>query len=341
MKVVRLHGVGDLRVHEEPKPVIKPGEALIQVTAVGVCGSDVHWFAEASIGDAEMEQPLVLGHEFAGVIEEISGDHGLLIPGQRVAVDPTIPCNVCEFCMEGNPNLCEHLDFAGHRINDGAMQEYLAWPSTCLYPLPDSVTDVDGAMLEPLGVAIHSVDLGKLQTGMTVGVYGCGPIGLLVLQVARGAGATRLIATDKLPHRLEAARRVGATEVIQASGGTETAEVLAVTNNRGVDVAFEAAGENEAVETAIDTVKPGGTVVLIGIPSDDWTAFSASTARRKGVTIKLCRRMKFTYPRAIKLVESGFVDVRSIVTHTFSLDESKEAYLTAQRRDGIKVVLEM
>ena len=134
---------------------------------------------------------------------------------------------------------------------------------------------------------------------------------------------------------------MGATEVIQATGGNETTEVLAVTNNRGVDVAFEAAGENEAVETAIETVKPGGTVVLIGIPSDDCTAFSASTARRKGVTIKLCRRMKFTYPRAIKLVENGLVDVRSLVTHTFSLDESKEAYLTAQKRDGIKVVLEM
>ena len=341
MKVVRLHGVGDLRVNEEPKPVIKPGEALIRVTAVGVCGSDLHWFSEAAIGDVEMERPLVLGHEFAGVIKELRGDHGLLKPGQRVAVDPAVPCNVCEFCLEGNPNLCEHLDFAGHGMNDGAMREYLTWPTMCLYPLPGSITDVDGAMLEPLGVAIHSVDLGKLQTGMTVSVFGCGPIGLLVLQAARAAGATRLIATDKLPHRLEAARKVGATDVIQATGGNETAEVLAATNNRGVDVAFEAAGENEAVETAIETVKPGGTVVLIGIPSDDWTAFSASTARRKGVTIKLCRRMKFTYPRAIKLVEIGLVDVRSLVTHNLTLDESKEAYLTAQRRDGIKVVLDL
>jgi len=341
MKVVRLHGVGDLRVHEELKPAIRPGEALIRVTAVGVCGSDLHWFSEAAIGDAEIEQPLVLGHEFAGVIEEISGDHRGLNPGQRVAVDPAIPCNDCEFCLEGNPNLCERLHFAGHGLDDGAMQEYLPWPMRCLYPLPESINDADGAMLEPLGVAIHSVDLGNIRSGMTVGVFGCGPIGLLVLQVARAAGATRLIATDKLPHRLDAAREMGATDVFQSTGGDENSEVLVAVNNRGVDVAFEAAGENDAVETAIETVKSGGTVVLIGIPSDDWTAFSSSTARRKGVTIKLCRRMKFTYPRAIKLVESGMVDVRSLATHNYSLDESMEAYLTAQRREGIKVVLEL
>jgi L-iditol 2-dehydrogenase len=341
MKVVRLHGVGDLRVHEEPIPEIKSGEALIRVTSVGVCGSDLHWFSEATIGDAVIERPLVLGHEFAGVIEEISGERSVLKLGQRVAVDPAIPCNTCEYCLEGNPNLCEHLHFAGHGLDDGAMREYLAWPTTCLYPLPESINDPDGAMLEPLGVAIHAVDLGQIRPGMMVGVFGCGPIGLLVLQVARAAGATRLIATDKLSHRLEAAQKMGATDVFLSSGGKENAEVLVAANNRGVDVAFEAAGENDAVETAIETVKPGGRVVLIGIPSDDHKSFRASTARRKGVTIKLCRRMKFTYPRAIKLVESGVVDVRSLVTHHFSLDESQEAFLVANRRDGIKAVLEM
>jgi L-iditol 2-dehydrogenase len=341
MKVARLHGVGDLRIHEEPKPKIKPDEALIKVTVVGVCGSDLHWFSEASIGDAVIERPLVLGHEFAGVIKEISGRRGELSVGQWVAVDPAIPCNACEYCLEGNPNLCERLHFAGHGLDDGAMQQYLAWPTKCLYPLPESMNEVDGAMLEPLGVAIHSVDLGELRPGMTVGVFGCGPIGLLVLQVAKSAGATRIIATDKLPHRLEAARELGATDVFQSSGGEENAEVLAAVNYRGVDVAFEAAGENEAVETSIETVKPGGTVVLIGIPSDDRTAFNASTARRKGATIKLCRRMKFTYPRAIEMVEGGLVDLVRLVTHRFSLENSQEAFQVANRREGIKAVIEL
>ena len=335
MRVLRLHGAGDLRLHTEPDPVPGPGEALLRVTAVGLCGSDLHWFVEAGIGDAQLARPLVLGHEFAGVIE--NGERR----GERVAVDPAVPCGACEFCLEGNPNLCAALRFAGYETEDGALREYVAWPTRCLYSLPDSLTDADGVMLEPLGVAIHAVDLGHLKTGMTVGVFGCGPIGLLVLQVARAAGATRLIATDKLPHRLEAARSLGATAVFQAADGQESAEVLAATNGRGVDVSFEVAGENEAVETAIAAAKPGGRVILVGIPAEDRTAFTASLARRKGLTIKLSRRMKRVYPRAIRLVESGMVDVRSLVSHRFPLEEFDRAFSIAHRREGFKVIVEL
>jgi len=334
MKVLRLHGMGDLRLHDEPEPVPGPGEVLLRVTAVGLCGSDLHWLAEAGIGDARLQEPLVLGHEFAGVIE--SGERR----GERVAVDPAVPCRACEFCLEGNPNFCSALRFAGHGMEDGALREYVAWPAHCLHPLPNSLTDADGVMLEPLGVAIHAVDLGHLKPGMTVGVFGCGPIGLLVLQLARAAGATHVMATEKLPHRLEAARSLGATAVFQAIDGRESAEVLAATDGKGVDVAFEAAGENEAVETAIEAAKPGARVVLIGIPADDRTAFTASTARRKGLTIKLTRRMKRVYPRAIRLVESGMVDVRPLVTHRFPLTEFDKAFSTAQRREGLKVIIE-
>jgi L-iditol 2-dehydrogenase len=332
MKVLRLHGMRDLRLHDELEPVPGPGEVLLRVTAVGLCGSDLHWFSEAGIGDAQLQEPLVLGHEFAGVIE--SGERR----GERVAVDPAVPCGVCEFCLEGN--FCSALRFAGDGTEDGALRQYMAWPAHCLHPLPDSLTDAEGVMLEPLGVAIHAVDLGHLKPGMTVGVFGCGPIGLLVLQLARAAGATHVMATEKLPHRLEAARSLGATAVFQAAGGRESAEVLAATEGKGVDVAFEAAVENEAVEAAIEAAKPGARVVLIGIPADDRTAFTASTARRKGLTIKLTRRMKRVYPRAIRLVESGMVDVRSLVTHRFPLEEFDKAFSAAQRREGLKVIIE-
>lgn len=331
---MRLHAAGDLRLHDEPMPVPGPDEALVRVTAVGLCGSDLHWFGEAGIGDARIAQPLVLGHEFAGVID--SGERR----GERVAIDPAIPCEQCEFCHEGNPNLCIALHFAGHGADDGALREYVTWPFRCLHPLPVSMTDADGAMLEPLGVALHAVDLGKVKPGMTVGVFGCGPIGLLVLQVARAAGATPIIATDKLAHRLEAARSFGAAMVIQADRGRENADVWAATNGRGVDVAVEAAGENDAVESAIAASKPGGRVVLAGIPADDRTAFTASVARRKGLMIKLSRRMKHTYPRAIRLVQSGAVDVRSLVTHRFPLEKTNEAFVVAQKREGLKVIIE-
>jgi L-iditol 2-dehydrogenase len=333
MKVARLHGIHDLRLHDEAEPVAEPGEAVVRVTSIGVCGSDLHWFSESGIGDARLARPLVLGHEFAGVVE--TGE----LRGQRVALDPAIPCGECEFCVEGNPNFCTRLHFAGHGADDGAMRECMSWPVRHMYALPDAINDADGAMLEPLGVAIHAVDLGHLKAGTSAAIFGAGPIGLLTLQMARLAGAVDLFTTDKLQHRLDAARSYGATSVLQADG-SESAQILAATHKRGVDVAFECAGENEAVDAAVAATKPGGTVVLVGIPSDDRTSFTASVARRKGLTIRMSRRMKHTYPRAIRLVERGLVDVHSMVTHHFSLADSVQAFDTAMRREGIKVVIE-
>jgi L-iditol 2-dehydrogenase len=315
------------------QPVPKTGEVLLRVTAVGICGSDIHWYVEGTTGDEGITQPFVLGHEFAGVIE--SGK----MEGARVAVDPQVPCGRCEYCLEGNPNLCPTHYFAGQVPQDGALQEYMAWPKSNVFAIPDSISDEEGAMLEPLGVAIHTVDLGKLRAGMHVGVYGCGPIGLLVIQLARLSGAEAIIATDKLSHRLGAARELGATETLLESGGEESDRILALTKNRGLDVTFEVAGENGAVETAVETCKPGGRVVLCGIPAVNRTSFRASSARRKELTIKLVRRMKHTYPRAIQLVESGSVDVLSLITHRFPLEKYKEAFDISESREGLKVMI--
>ena len=331
MKSVRLHGMGDLRIHDEEVPVAGVGEKLIRVKSVGVCGSDLHWFSEGSIGDAKLEHPLVLGHEFAGVTED----------GQRVAIDPAISCGHCEFCEHGHPNLCANLIFAGHGKHDGALREWMVWSEKSLFPIPDSISDDDGALLEPLGVAIHAVDLGKLKAGMTVGVFGCGPIGLLILQIAKLSGAATIIATDKFAHRVEAAKALGASQAFLVDENPRLSEIGAATRGRGVDVAFEAAGTQDAVDAAFAAVSTGGKVALAGIPDDDKTSFTASLARRKGLTIKLVRRMKHTYPRAIELVSKGLVDVRSIVTHRFPLEQVAEAFQVAQRREGLKIIIDM
>jgi L-iditol 2-dehydrogenase len=291
----------------------------------------LHWFSDGEIGDAKLERPLILGHEFAGETED----------GLRVAVDPAISCGLCEFCLKGNPNLCSSLKFAGHGLQDGALRERLAWSEKCLVPIPDSLSFAEGAMLEPLGVAIHSVDLGKLKAGMTVGVFGCGPIGLLIIQLARLSGAAQIIATDKLVHRVEAAKRFGASRAFLAGDSRELGEIRAATQGRGVDVAFEGAGTQDAVDASVAAAAPGGKVVLAGIPDDDRSSFSASTARRKGLTIKLVRRMKHTYPRALELVSKGLIDVRSLVTHRFPLEKTAEAFAVARRREGLKVIVEI
>jgi L-iditol 2-dehydrogenase len=328
MKSLRLHKPGDLRLHEEPVPIPGEGEKLLRVTAVGICGSDLHWFNEAGIGDAHLEKPLVLGHEFTALTDD----------GERVAVDPAIPCGVCEYCKRGHPNLCENLIFAGHANQDGALREMMTWPQRCLFPLPDALSDADGVMLEPLGIAIHAVDLAHLQVGMSVGVFGCGPIGLLILLLAQLAGASKVIATDILPQRLEVARALRADETHLVAEGSGNREAM-MADKRGLDVVFEVAGENDAVEMAVAAACPGGKVILVGIPADDQTSFTASVARRKGLTLKLVRRMKFTYPRAIQLVKSGKVNVRLLVTHTFPLENAAEAFAIATRRDGLKVII--
>ena len=334
MKSLRIHAPGDLRLHDEPIPTPEYDQALIRVKAVGICGSDVHWVVDGGTGEAGISTPFVLGHEFGGVVE--GGD----LDGFRFAVDPNIPCDVCEFCLQGHPNLCEDHYVAGHVPTDGALREYMAWPIKAIIPIPDSISDEDAAVLEPLGVAIHTVDLGHIRPGMIVGVYGCGPIGILAIQVARAAGASEIIATDILPHRLDAAKEMGADKVYLATPqGDERARILADTHRLGVDVALEIAGENSAVETAIETTKPGGTAVLCGIPAVNETKFRASSARRKGLTIKFVRRMKHTYPRAIKMVQAGQVDVRSVVTHRFPLTQAEDAFSLAAKREGLKIII--
>lgn len=333
MRALELVGTGTLRLVTRPVPRPEAGEELLRVTAVGICGSDLHWLEDAGIGDARLTHPLVLGHEFAAVAE--SGP----FKGRRVAVDPAISCGTCEFCLLGHPNFCSRMHFAGHDRDDGALREWMTWPSRFLFPMPDTLSPADGAMLEPLGVALHSVDLAHLRTGMSVGVFGCGPIGLLIVQLARLSGAARIVATDLLSHRLDAARDCGATDVLPARDGEEAKEVLALTEG-GLDVVFEVAGEGPAVEASMEAAKPGARVILVGIPSDDRISFSASVSRRKGLTVKLVRRMKHTYERATMLVERGLVDVRSLVTHRFPLDRFEEAFQVASRREGIKVVIE-
>jgi len=332
MKVARLHGVGDVRVGEEAQPVPGVGESLVRVTAVGLCGSDLHWFTDGGIGDARLTHPLVLGHEFAGVVEGGPGE------GRRVAVDPARPCGACEQCLDGNRNLCPTVLFAGHRV-DGGLRELVAWPTALLHRVPDALSDADAAMLEPLGVALHAHDLGKPRIGAVVAVIGCGPIGLCLIQLARAAGAGRIVAVEPLKHRREAAGAMGADVVLDADADGVLDALAETTGGRGVDVTFEAAGTDGGVGLAVQAAKPGGRVILVGIPGDDSTTFPASVARRKGLTLKLSRRMKEMYPRTIRLVDDRLVDVTSIVSHTFPLARADEAFRAASDRVGLKIIV--
>lgn len=333
MITLRLHDKQDLRLHDERAP--RPGgdELLLRVSAVGLCGSDLHWFAEGGIGDAVLSRPLVLGHEFVGVVE--AGRRA----GERVALDPAISCGRCATCRAGDHHLCPSCRFAGHSI-DGALRELMTWPERLAFHVPDSLDDDEAALLEPLGVALHALDLAHVRAGTSAGVYGCGPLGLLLVQLLRLAGTDTIVATDPLPHRVAAAEELGATLALETRrvGGDVLPPGLPA---GGVDVAFEVAGEDDATATAIDTLRPGGRLVLVGIPSNDRTCFTASTARRKGLTISLCRRMKPSdLPRAIELAEERRVELRSLVTARYGLSDWPDAFASLSERRGLKVVVE-
>jgi L-iditol 2-dehydrogenase len=336
-----LHGIRDVRLEQCPIPRPGPGEVLLQVASVGVCGSDVHYYLDGRIGHQVVEAPIIMGHEFsarvAGLGEGVSG----LEAGQLVAVEPGISCGECEFCLQGHPNLCPDVRFCGTPPINGVFAEYTLMPAPNCFPLPEGFSPDDGALLEPLGIGIHSVDLAHIKAGETVAILGAGPIGLLIAAVARASGAGAIYMTEPLAYRRKFAREYIADAVFDPNEEQVVAQIERLTAGRGVDVAFEAAGALETPQQAAEMVCPGGRVILAGIPAVDTITFSASVVRRKGVTIKLVRRMKHTYPRAIRLVQSGLVDLKPLVTHLLPLGEvGKAMELVSNYADGVvKVVV--
>lgn len=344
MKAARLHGPGDMRVDEVGMPQPGAGQVLLQVLSVGICGSDVHYFLDGGIGEEKIKEPFVIGHEFtARVAAWGPGVNGPAI-GTRVAVEPAISCGHCEFCEAGHPNLCKNILFCSTPPTPGALQEYMVHPAQFCFPIPDEIDDAEGALLEPLGVALHTLSLAKLRPADTIAIIGAGPIGLLTLQVARLSGARAAYVTDLVPERLAMAQKMGATAVFKSDEGDPVAWVMAQTEGRGVDVAFEAAWADEvATRQVAEMARRGGKLIMIGIPRENTVLFPAHAVRRKGLTIKYVRRMKHTYPRAIAVVRDGLIDVKSLATHYFPLARAAEAYkLVSSYGQGVmKAIIEI
>ena len=345
MLAARLYGPGELRVERIPCPA-RPGrgQVLLHIRSTGICGSDLHSYQDARIGDTSITSPLTLGHEFSAMVEAVGpgsfdGHFRPLKTGARVAVDPAQPCGQCEPCEHGHPNLCTQIAFCGNYPYGGSLCEWMLMPARCCFPVPRRIDDETAALLEPLGVAIHAVDFAKLRVGHSVAIIGAGPIALLILQLARLAGAGPIFITDRLPWRLKLAQKWGGIP-IRCDRENVTKRVLQETHNRGVDVAIEAAWADESVAEAAELARHGGRVVLVGIPGDDRLALKHSTARRKGLTIVLSRRMKHCYPRAIRLAEQGRVNLRGLVSHRFPLKRAAEAFkLNAAYKDHVVKVI--
>jgi L-iditol 2-dehydrogenase len=348
MLAARLYAPRDLRIEEiSAPPAPAPDQVILKVTSVGICGSDLHTYMDARIGDTVLQSPLVLGHEFAGVIaaageDARDGNNEPLRVGQRVAVDPATPCYHCEMCEQGHPNLCRRLHFHGLYPDDGALQQQMICAARSCYPVPDVLSDDEAALLEPLGVAIHAVDLGKLRLANSVVVIGCGPIGLLIIRLASLSGAQPIYAFDCHPWRVQKALAWGADKACTIDERDAVAIVHEETKGRGVDVVFEAAWADQTVGQAAEMARLGGRVVLVGIPSGDELQMRHSTARRKGLTLMMSRRMKHTYPRAIALAagERAKLKLNELVSHRFGLRDAPEAFaMNADYHEGVHKIM--
>lgn len=351
MKAIRLHGPHDLRCDEVSEPKSPgPDEVTIAVSAVGVCGSDIHMYETGGIGGRFVESPVTLGHEFAGTVIATgsgarSGQSESLQIGDLVAVDPAIPCGHCEHCHNGHPNLCPDHIFFGVPPDHGGLAERMTVPARNCYRPPEGMSPARAALLEPLGVAIHAADLGKIKLGDSVVIFGAGPIGLLLVVLGRIAGAGAVHVFEPLAGRREHAQQLGATTWPGPNDATPESAMqsfLDATDGRGADVGFEAADAGRSVDQTFAATRIGGRVVLVGIPAHDRTEFGHSVPRRKGLTVRFARRMKHIYPRALALDSHPLMAgvLEGLVSHRFAMAESRTAFDLAENlTDGVVKVL--
>jgi L-iditol 2-dehydrogenase len=337
MKAAFLTGLRKIELREVPPPRLTgPDDVLLRIETVGVCGSDLHYYKEGRIGPQVVEFPLILGHECGGTIVEAGAEVKGLKPGQRVAIDPLVACGHCDQCRNGRKHTCRHQKFLGNPGQlPGALVEYLVLPAECCCPVPDSLDDEQAAIVEPLSVGVYAAQLAQLSPQARVGILGSGPIGLSVLLAIRAQSQAMAYVTDLLDERLAVARTCGAVW----AGNPRRENVVAAIRRAeplGLDVVFECAGEQETLDQGIDLLKPGGALLIVGIPAVDRVSFNISQLRREELRILNVRRQNLCVEPTIELMASGRVDVRPMITHHFSLDETPQAFeLVNARRDGV------
>jgi L-iditol 2-dehydrogenase len=307
-------------------PEIGPGDVLIEIKAVGVCGSDVHYYEHGRIGSYVVRQPLILGHEAAGVIVAVGTDVSQRRIGERVAIEPGIPDGVCVQCRAGRYNLCPHVRFFGTPPIDGALTNYVTVPEGFAYPLPGTMSNEEGALIEPLSVGLWACRKAELRGGDHVLVTGAGPIGLLAMKVAFALGAAAVTMTDVSPHRLEMAQQIGATHTINV------AEQSLAQAGVEADVLLECSGNQSALMDGIRSLHPAGRAVAVGMSPGEELSVPLSFIQNREITLTGTFRYANTYADAILLVARGHIEVQSLITSRYALEEAEQA-LQASKQD--------
>lgn len=344
MKVAYFTGIRKLELADRPRPAPeRDDDVLLRIDRVGVCGSDVHYYVDGRIGDQVLAYPATLGHECSGTVVATGPGVRTLQPGDRVAIDPALVCGRCDQCLAGRPNTCRKLRFMGGPGEaPGALAEYSVLPAENCLAIPDSMTLDQATLAEPLSVGLYAVRLGELRPGMAIGVFGAGPIGLSVLLCAKAVVPVRAYVTELIDRRLDVARTCGADWTANAAACDVAAEALA-REPAGLDVVFECSGDPRAIDVSMAALKPGGTLVIVGIPAPQRVDFDIHVMRRKELTFKNVRRQRACVAPVVELVADGRLNPDPMLTHHFPLERTQEAFdLVAGYADGvIKAVIEL
>ena len=342
MKAIVIHGAGDLRIEDRNVSAPGPGEVEIRIAAGGICGSDLHYFNDGGFGTIRVVDPMILGHEVAGVVTALGDDVHGVEPGARVAVNPSRPCGVCQFCAEGKQNHCLDMRFYGSAMRrphvDGAFRETLIADATQCVVVGRDVSMNEAAFAEPLAVVLNGLGKAGPLVGKRVLVTGCGPIGNLVVLAARFAGAAEIVATDIVDEALDIAGRVGADQTINVARHPDALDAFA--GNKGsFDVMFEASGNEAALRSGLDIVRPRGTIVQLGLGGE--VTIPQNTIVAKELVVKGTFRFHREFAVAARMIESRRIDVRPLLSDVLPLSQAETAFrLASDRKRAMKVQID-
>ena len=337
MKTLVLTGIGKFGMIDRPKPRINsPDEVLIRIKSVGVCGSDVHYFTNGKIGSQVVEFPFAVGHECSGIVVETGVSVTRVKPGDLVAIDPSIHCGICDQCLAGRPHTCRNNRFLGCPGQiEGCLAEYIVMPEFTCFPLNEKFSPETAALIEPLTIGIYSVEMAKTDfQNQAIGIFGAGPIGLSVLMVLKTMKTGSVFCYEPLDFRREKALKLGANFAFNPYD-SNVLESTRMIEPLLLDVVFECSGEQKAVDDAINIMKPGGRLVLVGIPPNARYVFNMDLMRRKEISVQNVRRQNHCVEKAIRLIENG-LPVEQMVTHHFAPEETQQAFeMVSNYRDGV------
>ena len=343
MKVAVMNGVGQMGYTQRPIPTPKDNEVLVKLEYVGICGSDLHYYETGAIGSYVVEPPFVLGHEPGGVVVEVGKDVKHLKVGDKVALEPGKTCGQCEFCKTGRYNLCPDVIFFATPPVDGVFQEYVAHEAGLCFKLPENVSTMEGALIEPLAVGFHAANLGDAHIGQTAVVFGAGCIGLVSMMALKAKGVSRVYVVDIMAKRLEKALELGADGVINGAERDAVEAVLELTGGAGCDLVVETAGTQITTRQAIQMAKKGSTIVLVGYSKSGEMTLPMSLSLDKELTFKTVFRYRHVYPMAIDAVAAGKINLKGIVTDIFELDDIQNAMdrSVADKANIVKAVVKI